>query len=204
MEKIKTNYFGTFEQVSEDESDPAIVMFKRPLQIVGTSKVQWNGTKYDLGSTDISQWDGTITADHGDKLSDVIGEQIGLEKNERGIFISGIRYAIYENPLAILARNLLVSGFAKGFSCETLGPRCDQNGIFRDHKLCGLSQVAHPNDKMAYAVAANSRDEAIKNGLDVTSLDAYVKENFAGYDSLGREVEKNAVYDLYGRKITKA
>jgi len=200
MDKITKNYWIPSADAFE-EDDESVVMFKKPLQIVGTKIPQWNYTKYDLKTTDVSQWDQIITANHGNDLQDVIGKAIGLEKNDRGIFIQGIKYAINENPLAILARNLLTAGFATGFSCETIGPEPDENGIFRDHILCGLSQVTHPNDKLAYAVVANSRNEVIKSGLDVQKFDKFINENQEGFDEFGRPVTENAMYDQLGRLI---
>lgn len=151
-------------EIQAESVDESVVLFSEPLYIVGTRERQWNGTIYDLNSTDITQWDGTITADHSDKLTDVIGKAINLKKRSDGITISGIKYAIKENPLAVLAKNLLLGGFATGFSCETIGPDPDDNGIWHNHALCGLSQVSHPNDKLAYAVVSNSRKEAEKYG----------------------------------------
>lgn len=153
-----------------DELDDSVVLFDEPLQIVGTNERQWNGTVYDLNTTDVSQWDGIITQNHDSKLTDVIGKAIGLTKNKQGIFIRGIKYATEINPVAVLAKNLLTHGFAPGFSCETLGPDPDENGIWKNHAVCGLSQVVHPNDKMAYAVVTNSLEEAEESGLDTSSL----------------------------------
>lgn len=153
-----------------DELDDSIVLFDEPLQIVGTNERQWNGTIYDLNSTDVTQWDGIITQNHESKLADVIGKAIGLTKNKQGVFIRGIKYATNITPVAVLAKNLLLEGFAPGFSCETLGPDPDENGVWKNHALCGLSQVVHPNDKMAYAVVTNSLEEAEENGLDTSSL----------------------------------
>ena len=151
-------------EIKAESVDESVVLFSEPLYIVGTRERQWNGTIYDLNTTDITQWDGTITADHSDKLTDVIGKAINLQKRADGITISGIKYAIKENPLAVLAKNLLLGGFATGFSCETIGPDPDDDGIWHNHALCGLSQVSHPNDKLAYAVISNSREEAKKLG----------------------------------------
>ena len=60
--------------VKTDELDDSIVLFDEPLQIVGTNERQWNGTVYDLNSTDVTQWDGIITQNHDSKLTDVIGK----------------------------------------------------------------------------------------------------------------------------------
>lgn len=202
----------TFNGTSKiDELDDSIVLFDEPLQIVGTNERQWNGTVYDLNSTDAAQWDGIITQNHDSKLTDVIGKAIGLFKNKQGIFIRGIKYATEINPVAVLAKNLLTHGFAPGFSCETLGPDPDENGIWHNHVVCGLSQVVHPNDKMAYAVVSNSLDEAEKAGFDTTDLRKEMNSVFEPWDETFKKVnndleDKNQentkmYYDSLGRKL---
>lgn len=190
--------------VKTDELDDSIVLFDEPLQIVGTNERQWNGTVYDLNSTDVTQWDGIITQNHDSKLTDVIGKAIGLVKNKNGVFIRGIKYATEINPVAILAKNLLTHGFAPGFSCETLGPDPDENGIWKNHALCGLSQVVHPNDKMAYAVVANSLEEAEAHGLDTSSL-KQLKNSIEDLTEEKTSIVKNEnitnSYDCFGRKV---
>lgn len=202
----------TFNGTSKiDELDDSIVLFDEPLQIVGTNERQWNGTVYDLNSTDAAQWDGIITQNHDSKLTDVIGKAIGLFKNKQGIFIRGIKYATEINPVAVLAKNLLTHGFAPGFSCETLGPDPDENGIWHNHVVCGLSQVVHPNDKMAYAVVSNSLDEAEKAGFDTTNLRKEMNSVFEPWNETFKKVNNgledknqentNIYYDLLGRKL---
>lgn len=185
-------------EIETEAVDESIVLFSEPLYIVGTRARQWNGTIYDLKTTDITQWDGTITADHSDSLRDVIGKAINLQKRADGITISGIKYAIKENPLAVLAKNLLLGGFATGFSCETVGPDPDEDGVWHNHALCGLSQVSHPNDKLAYAVVSNSREEAKKLGWESKkvndSFDAYVIEK-AEEEKVVNKMEEKERYD---------
>ena len=169
--KTITNQIELVEnQIDSKNSTEDTITFSEPLKIVGTGKKQWNGTIYDLNSTNVDTWDGLITQDHGTKLSDVIGKATKVFKNEHGIFISGIKYAIKENPAAILAMNLLKGGFATGFSCETIGPD-PENGVWMNHKVCGLSQVSHPNSSECYAVVSNSIEEARKNNLNTAELD---------------------------------
>lgn len=209
----------TFNGTSKtDELDDSIVLFDEPLQIVGTNERQWNGTIYDLNTTDAAQWDGIITQNHDSKLTDVIGKAIGLFKNKQGIFIRGIKYATEINPVAVLAKNLLTHGFAPGFSCETLGPDPDENGIWHNHVVCGLSQVVHPNDKMAYAIVSNSLEEAEKAGFDTTELRKEMNSVFEPWKESFQKVNNNLenlndsqynvkpttlYYDKYGRKLEK-
>ena len=198
----------TLNEIQTEAVDDSVVLFSEPLYIVGTRARQWNGTIYDLKTTDISQWDGTITADHSDRLQDVIGKAISLQKREDGITISGIKYAIKENPLAVLAKNLLLGGFATGFSCETIGPDPDEDGVWHNHALCGLSQVSHPNDKLAYAVISNSREEAKRLGWEEekvnNSFNSYVIEDKVENEMDTKTVEKHDIKNIDSEKFVES
>ena len=155
---------------SREDSDGTI-MFAQPLAITDNS-LQWNNTRYDIDTLDITTWDGVITADHGQKLSDVIGKAINLRKDNNRVLIDGIKYAVKENPVAVLAKNLMKGGFCTGVSIETMGGDPDDNMVWKNHKLCGMSQVVHPNNLSAYAVV-NAINEARRNGLDTTEIETY-------------------------------
>ena len=141
------------------ETENGVVSFAEPLAITDDSR-QWNNTRYNIESLDISTYDGTVTADHGQKISDVIGKIINLRKDGNKVVIDGIKFAVNENPLAVLAKNLMKAGFVTGVSIETIGEDPDETLTWNNHALCGLSVVAHPNNKNAYAVVANSITEA--------------------------------------------
>ena len=152
------------------EEENGTISFAEPLAITDDSR-QWNNTRYDIDSLDINQYDGTVTADHGQKLSDVIGKVTNLRKEGNRVLIDGIKFAVKENPLAVLAKNLMKGGFVTGVSIETIGEDPDDTLTWKNHALCGLSVVAHPNNKNAYAVVSNSIAEARKNGLDTEELE---------------------------------
>ena len=147
------------------ESSEGYVTFAEPLAITDDSR-QWNNTHYDVNSLDIESYDGTVTADHGQSIKDVIGKTVNLRKEGNKVLIDGIKFAVKENPLAVLAKNLMTGGFVTGVSIETLGEDPDADMAWKNHALCGLSVVAHPNNKNAYAVVANSIAEATNAGLD--------------------------------------
>ena len=73
-----------------------------------------------------------------------------------------------------------------------------ENGelIWKNHVLCGLSLVSHPNSKECYAVISNSIDEAKSYGLDTSKITNEIKQYNVKYDALGRPVR-----DKLGRKI---
>lgn len=160
------------------ETDNGTITFAEPLAITDDSR-QWNNTRYDIDSLDITPYDGTVTADHGQKISDVIGKIVNLRKEGNKILIDGIRFAVNENPLAVLAKNLMKGGFVTGVSIETIGDDPDDTLTWKNHALCGLSVVAHPNNKNAYAVISNSVAEAKSYGLKVDAILNALEENEA-------------------------
>lgn len=160
------------------EEENGSIFFAEPLAITDDSR-QWNNTRYDIASLDINQYDGTVTADHGQKLSDVIGKVTNLRKEGNKVLIDGIKFAVKENPLAVLAKNLMKGGFVTGVSIETIGEDPDDTLTWKNHALCGLSVVAHPNNKNAYAVISNSVAEAKSYGLKVDAILNAFEENEA-------------------------
>lgn len=176
MEK-KTENFITIEKNSVNQGkENNVVEFAEPLAITDDSR-QWNMTCYDINTLDISDYDGVVTANHGQEISDVIGKVVNLRKSGNKVLIDGIKFAVNENPLAVLAKNLMLGGFVSGVSIETLGGDPDSDGIWHNHRLCGLSVVAHPNNLNAYAVIANSIDEARNYGLKTDKLEKLVNND---------------------------
>lgn len=167
MKTFKNTAMITVKNAQETEN--GLVTFAEPLAITDDSR-QWNNTRYDVSSLNIATYDGTVTADHGQKISDVIGKIVNLRKDGNKVLIDGIKFAVNENPLAVLAKNLMKGGFVTGVSIETIGDDPDSSMTWKNHQLCGLSVVAHPNNRNAYAVVANSIIEAQENGLDETLI----------------------------------
>lgn len=158
-----------------------IISFPNGLVITDNSQ-QRNGTRYDIDSMDLSEWDGHITADHKDEITKVIGNALGVGKTANGdqkaVAISGIQYAVNSNPLALFAYNMVKEGFLKNFSIETFGPwPDDEDNTYYHSKLVGLSQVVLGNNKSARInqVVMNSISEAKAAGLDTTELEQFAE-----------------------------
>lgn len=157
-----------------DDGD-GIVSFPNGLTI-SDDQPQRNGTRYDINSLDISKYGGQLTADHEDKLKNIIGRVEGISKDGGRLKVNKIVYAVKQNPYARLAYDLLVNGFSRSFSTETIGPMPSADGTNYNHELVGLSQVVTPNNYSANVnqltqVVRNSLEEAQKDGLDVDGIE---------------------------------
>lgn len=173
MEKKTENFIAIEKNSVSQGKESNTVTFAEPLAITDDSR-QWNMTCYDINTLDISDYDGVVTANHGQEISDVIGKVVNLRKKDNKVLIDGIKFAVNENPLAVLAKNLMLGGFVSGVSIETLGGDPDNDGIWHNHRLCGLSVVAHPNNLHAYAVISNSINEAKQYGLKTDKIEKLI------------------------------
>ena len=176
MDKIKNQLqISVSNDGFVDEGD-GIISFPNGLTITDDS-VMRSGTRYDINSLDISQYNGQLTADHHDSLGTLIGKTIGVAKESNRIVVNAIKYAVKENPYARLAYDLLVGGFSNSFSIETLGPYPDQQDpVYRGHELVGLSQVVVPNNYNAKInqfneMVHNSLERSQQDGLDTTGIE---------------------------------
>lgn len=153
------------------------ITFTKPVTITDNSE-QWNGTKYDLKSFDMTGWNQLLTADHNSSIKSVLGKVKGLKNvaNHR-ITIDGIDFAIKQNPLADFAYNMMLAGYLTDFSIETIGPWPDEEGVYHDSKLVGLSVVVAGNNKQAHInqIAHESISRAKQNGVDASPLEELVK-----------------------------
>jgi hypothetical protein len=156
-----------------DEGD-GVVTFPDGLVITDDSE-QYNGTKYDIKSLDISTYKGQVTADHIDMLDRIIAGVEGVTKAGNKVLAHKLNYLVKENPLAQLAYNLLISDkVPTDFSIETTGPYPDpESGVYFNAKLVGLSQVVMGNNKNATAnqVVLNSIAQSKQAGLDTSKLE---------------------------------
>lgn len=154
-----------------DEGD-GVVSFPGGLTITDNTE-QRNGTRYDIDSMDLSRYGGQLTGDHEDKLSSLIGEVSGVKKDGPKVTIEKIRYAIAQNPYAQLAYDLLTGGFSKNFSIETIGTYPDENGVYWDAELVGLSQVVTQNNYNASLnkLVHNSLERSKQNGLNIEGIE---------------------------------
>lgn len=144
--------------------------------------IQHNGTRYDIESLDISDYDGKLFADHGDgwggyPINTIIGKLIGVTKNSRRVVAKGIQYFM-DNPLGMLAYNGTAQGFLTDFSIGTMGAEPDE-GLFKNHSLFETSQVGMGNNKNAKLneLVVNSIKQAKESGLDTSELEKVYKVN---------------------------
>lgn len=154
-----------------DEGD-GIVSFPNGLPITDNS-TQRNGTRYDIDSMDISEYKGQMTADHVDALSHIIAQVEGVAKAGTQVVIKKIQYLVKENPYARLAYNLLLARKTSDFSIETYGPMPDEEGVYHNAVLVGLSQVVVGNNRNATVnqIVMNSIAQSKEDGLDTSEIE---------------------------------
>lgn len=176
----KNNFLFSIDTNAIKDDGEGRISFSKPLVITDNS-VQRNGTQYDIKSMDLSEYSGILTADHGWNIGKVIGKTFGLAKrsNDTKVTIDGIQFAVKENPLALYAYNMLKAGYVTDFSIETYGPWPNDDGIYENAKLVGLSVVVTGNNKSASIneiaqVAYNSAKEARESGLDASFLEKQI------------------------------
>lgn len=160
---------------------------------------QHNGTRYDIETMDVSTYKGLLTANHSDQIQEVIGKIAGLSKLTDKVVVNGINFALKENALARYAYNMITSGFLTDFSIETIGPWPDDEGVYHDSKLVGLSLVVVGNNKAATLqeieeVAHNSIEESKRDGLDTEPVERaysqYKSEHQSNSSNKGEEEMK--------------
>lgn len=181
MDKLKNQLQVSVSNNSFVDDGEGVVSFPNGLTITDDS-IMRSGTRYDIKSLDISNYPGQLTADHRDSLGTLIGKVNGVTKKGNRVFIKSIQYAIKENPYARLAYDLLVGGFSNSFSIETMGPwPDDQDRMYKEHELVGLSQVVVPNN---YNAKVNQFNEIVQNSLERSQQDGLdtsgIKEEILG------------------------
>jgi len=181
------------ERSSFIDEGEGVVSFPGGLTITDNTE-QRNRTRYDIESMDISRYGNQLTGDHEDKLSSLIGEVIGVTKDGYRVSIDKIRYAIKANPYAQLAYDLLIGGFSKNFSIETIGSYPDENGVYWDAELVGLSQVVTQNNYNASLnkLVHNSLERSKKNGLDIEGIeDKILGEHKSAIEKTKNNIQTN-------------
>lgn len=191
---IVKNEIKVTQNSYKDEGE-GIVSFPKGL-CISDNQVQRNGTRYDIDSLDTSHYSGMLTADHEDKLKNIIGRVEGLSKGDGRLTVNRIVYAVKQNPYARLAYDLLVGGFSNAFSTETVGVMNEADGVLRNHELVGLSQVVCPNNYSAVInTVRNSLEKAKEDGLDVSGIEDELlkKENQMDETNKAEEVKTQEV-----------
>lgn len=183
MTKIKKHHVGVLVEKNAfvDEGD-GVVYFPNGLSITDDS-IQRNGTRYNIESMKLEEYKGQVTADHVDKLENIIAKVENISKVGNKVVVNRIRYAIKESTLARLAYNLLVNGFSTDFSIETYGPQPDDELVYNNASLIGLSQVVVGNNRGANtamnAVIKNSLEQSKEDGLDTEEVEEALRTEFA-------------------------
>lgn len=178
---MKQKFKNTVEVTRNSYKDEGegVVSFPNGL-CISDNQVQRNGSRYDIDSLDISKYAGQLTADHEDKLSNIIGRVEGVKKENGRVTVDKIVYAVKQNPYARLAYDLLIGGFSKAFSTETIGAGADgSDGTLKNHELVGLSQVVCPNNYSAIINSVrNSLKTAEADGLDINGVEEELLNSF--------------------------
>lgn len=166
-----------------DEGD-GVISFPDGLPITDSSE-QRNGTRYSIDTMNLSEYAGQVTADHVDRLDHVIAQAEGVRKSGTQVVVDKLRYLVSENPYARLAYNLLIGRQASDFSIETYGPMPDDEGVYHNAVLIGLSQVVVGNNRNASinAIVKNSIDQSKSDGLDVKELETILDDRTVRVES---------------------
>lgn len=205
MDKTKNQLQISVSNGSFVDEGEGVISFPNGLTITDDS-VMRSGTRYDIGSLDVSNYGGQLTGDHKDSLGTLIGKTIGVVKEGNRVAIQGIKYAVKENPYARLAYDLLVGGFSNSFSIETIGPwPNEEDRTYYAHELVGLSQVVVPNNYNATInqfneIVHNSLERSQQDGLDTTGIEktilnkvTFVKSESVEEESMTKEKNDTSV-----------
>lgn len=167
------------EKNAFQDDGEGIVTFPNGLSITDDS-IQRNGTAYDITTLNLDEFNGHLTADHESKLSHIIGKVEGVRKVGNKVVVDKIKYFVNENPYALLAYNLLKASKTIDFSTETYGPTPDEQGVYYNSSVVGLSQVVVGNNKSATVneIVFNSIKEAKENGLDTKEIEDKFSKQF--------------------------
>lgn len=159
-----------------DEGD-GVISFPNGLPITDSSE-QRNGTRYDIDTMSLGEYKGQVTADHVDRLDHIIAQAEGVRKSGTQVVVDRLRYMVKENPYARLAYNLLVGRKASDFSIETYGPMPDDEGVYHNAVLIGLSQVVVGNNRNASlnSIVRNSIEQSKTDGLDTKELETLLED----------------------------
>lgn len=163
--------FKLDKNAMHDEGKGRISFGSRGLTITDNSE-QWSGTKYDIKTLDINTYNNQLTADHSMSIEKMIGRTEGVHKIGNRVVVDAIQFAVDENPLALYAYNMVKAGYLTDFSTETIGPWPNEDGVYENAQLVGLSLVVAGNNKASRIneIARNSIEEAEKKGLDTSEL----------------------------------
>jgi len=153
------------------DNDNGLIRFSKPLPITSQTE-QYNGTKYDIETMNIEGYKGLVTIDHSDSVQDIVGKVVGLKKEDKKVTIDGIQFAVEQSAVASWAMEMLLAGYITDFSIETIGPWPDDEGVYYNSELVGLSMVIVGNNKLATVNALTEKviNSALSKGIDTEPL----------------------------------
>lgn len=156
---------------------------------------QRNGTRYDIASLDISQFDGTVFADHDYSVTSVVGKAIGVGKRAKRLMAQGVEFAVKESPLARYTYEMVRGGFINAVSIGTMIDQVDEKGdevIFKNAELIEFSFVGLGNNRSARIneIAINTLKESESEGLETKQLRSFLEHNHVSLDDLEEEMEE--------------
>lgn len=168
--KTVYNTFKIDKNAIHEESDTKVSFGAKRLTITD-NKEQHNGTKYNIKKMRIDEWNKKVTTDHDHSIKSIVGNAYGLKKIGNRVVIDGVEFASEISALAKFTKDMLLAKFISDVSIETVGDWPDDNGIYQDTSLVGLSMVVAGNNKAAHTSALNSIKESKKMGLDTKEVE---------------------------------
>lgn len=184
MKRKKNNFLFKVAKNAIKDGGDGLIKFSKPL-IITDNTTQWNGTKYDIKSMILDNFNGKLTANHSDDVREVVGLTLGVKKvANKKVVVDGFQLAVEESALANFVYNMMLGGYLTDFSIETVGPYPDEDGVYTDAELLGLSVVVNGNNKNANIknIALNSIKQSEELGLDTSGLDEFTIDEIADND----------------------
>jgi hypothetical protein len=158
-----------------DEGENGVIRFPNGLPITDNT-VQKNGTRYDIDSMALNEYDGQVTVDHDGTVASIVGKALGVIKSGTQVVIEGIQFATRESALARLTHDLMVGGYVKQVSIETYGPPPDEQGVYQNARLVGLSivPIGNNNNARINKLVMNSIQKSKEEGLDTAEVEDFL------------------------------
>lgn len=169
----------SLQENSFKDTGDGVITFPNGLTITDGTE-QHNGTKYDIKSMKIEDFKHKITVNHDDSVEKIVATAQGVKKGKDRVFLEGLKFAVKESALARFVYDMMKGGFVTDFSIETMGPWPDDEGVYYNSSLVGLSIVTVGNNKSATInkIVLNAIEEAKKDGLDTTLVESeYLHES---------------------------
>lgn len=134
---------------------------------------QKNGTRYDIESMQIDDYNGDVFIDHDYSMQSLVGKAFGIAKQGKRLIAEGIKFAVEENPNALFIYKMVRNGYARAVSIGTQG-ELNEDGVYVGSRLLEFSFVGIGNNDNAVINSAeiygdsytNSIQRAIANGLE--------------------------------------